>query len=103
MQQQRNQRDEEYIIPGPEALMASTMALMTGHVQSCCVSHREAIVAKIVANLAVLSQDPMLSPGFQALLWSLRSRWLALGQVAASAGYASAESRLWHAGSEVLQ
>ncbi len=100
MQQQCKPTDEEYLIPGPEALMASTMALMTGHVQSTCAAHRAAMAAKIVANLGALSNDPLLSPGFQTLVWSLRTRWQAQGHVAAPG---SQMQGLWHSSPEWLQ
>ncbi|MDZ7892558.1 hypothetical protein [Rhodoferax sp.] len=96
-------QDEEYMIPSAEALLASTMALMTGHVQSCCAEHREAMATKIVSNLSRLSSDPLLSPGFQALLWSLRQRWLAQGQAATAVRPVHVESGLWHPTPEAVQ
>ena len=42
---------EEYSMPCAEALLASTLALMTGYVQACCDDHRDAMGRKIVANL----------------------------------------------------
>ena len=43
--------DEEYSLPCAEALLAGTLALMTGYVQACCDSHRDAMGRKIAANL----------------------------------------------------
>ena len=75
----RNRRDtyhdESYDLQSSEALLAGTLALMTGHAQSRCAAHRELMVAKIIANLGALSEVPLLSPGFQALLWTLRQGW----------------------------
>lgn len=96
-------QDEEYLIPTAEALMASTMALMTGHVQTACPEHREAMVAKIVSNLTRLSADPLLSPGFQTLLWSLRQRWSHQGSPATWPRPAAADGGFWHASPEAIQ
>jgi hypothetical protein len=98
-----NTREEEYLIPGAEALMASTMALMTGHVQSCCPEHRTMMAAKIVANLSCLSGDPLLSPGFQALLWKLRELWSRQGACPPGCLRRVPDAGLWHASPEVLQ
>lgn len=68
-------QDESYDLQSSEALLASTLALMTGHAQSRCAAHRELMVAKIIANLGALSEVPLLSPDFQALLWTLRQGW----------------------------
>jgi hypothetical protein len=98
-----NTREEEYLIPGAEALMASTMALMTGHVQSCCPEHRTMMAAKIVANLTRLSADPLLSPGFQTLLWKLRERWSFQSAALSDGPRPVPDPGLWLASPEVLQ
>lgn len=67
--------DEEYEMPCAEALLAGTLALMTGHAQSCCADHRNLMACKVTSNLFVLSQHPLLSPGFQAMLFNLHGRW----------------------------
>lgn len=67
--------NEEYTMPRTEALLAATLALMTGHVQSDTGFDRDAMAQKICTNLSALSGDPLLSPGFQSLLWVLCSRW----------------------------
>lgn len=103
MQADGNRHDEEYLIPGPEVLMASTMALMTAHAQSGSPSHREAVAAKIVGNLDALSHDPMLSPGFQTLVWSLRLRWQPPARPGVPPAPAFAGHGLWHRSPEVLQ
>lgn len=95
--------NEEYTLPTTEALLASTLALMTGHVQACCVTHREAMLGKIVSNLASLSADPMLSPGFKTLLWSLRGRWLNQPPTDSLTPLPAAERHLWHMSPEVVQ
>lgn len=95
--------NEEYTMPCAEALLAGTMALMTGHVQACCGAHREAMVGKIVANLTALAEDPLLSPGFKTLLWALRQRWQTHGQGAPLAQLPAAERSLWHSSPEAVQ
>jgi len=95
--------NEEYTMPCAEALLAGTMALMTGHVQACCGAHREAMVGKIVANLTALAEDPLLSPGFKTLLWALRQRWQTQGQEAPLAQLSAAERSLWHSSPEAVQ
>jgi hypothetical protein len=98
-----NTREEEYLLPGAEALMASTMALMTGHVQSCCPEHRTMMAAKIMANLSCLSADPLLSPGFQTLLWKLRELWSRQGAALPGGLKPVPDAGLWHASPQVLQ
>jgi len=98
--------DEEYAMPSAEALLASSLALMTGYAQGCCDSHRTQMAQKIVDNLATLCQHPLLSPDFQTLLWNLHTRWTQ--QLHASAAVlppqaASTQAALWHKAAEVLQ
>jgi hypothetical protein len=93
--------NEEYTMSRTEAMLAGTLALMTGHAQSCTTADREAMAHKIGVNLSALSEDPMLSPGLQALLWALRSRWDGV-QHGAAALYGQAPS-LWHRSPEAVQ
>jgi hypothetical protein len=54
--------DEEYSLPPVEALLAGTLALMTGCAQhSGPVCQRELMVGKVVSNLTELAQHPALS------------------------------------------
>ena len=69
------QGDEEYEMPCAEALLAGTLALMTGHAQSCCDDHRDLMARKVATNLSCLSQHPVLSPGFKSMLLNLQARW----------------------------
>jgi hypothetical protein len=68
--------DEEYTLPSVEALLAGTLALMTGYAQSAgeC-PHRPRMAGKLVANLCQLSRHPQLSTPMQAMLANLRTRW----------------------------
>ena len=95
--------NEEYTLPFAEALLAGTLALMTGLVPACCGAHREAMAGKIVANLTALAEDPLISPGFKTLLWALRQRWQNQGQGAALAQQPATERSLWHGSPEAVQ
>jgi len=79
--------DEEYSLPPVEALLAGTLALMTGCAQhSGPVCQRELMVGKVVSNLTELAQHPALSRPMRVLLGRLSSRWLLeLGSAAAPA------------------
>lgn len=99
--------NEEYTMPRTEALLAATLALMTGLVQSDTGIDREAMSHKICANLSALSGDPLLSPGFQSLLWVLCSRWQHQAQgVVRGRGVTDRRSEarnLWHHSPEAVQ
>lgn len=58
---------------------------------------------KIVSNLAMLLADPMLSPDFKTLLWSLRGRWLNQVPENGVAPLPATERDLWHTSPEVVQ
>lgn len=88
--------DEEYHLPCAEALLAGTLALMTGHVQACCDDHRQLMNAKIVANLAHLAEHPILSPQFRTALGNLRTHWQVLERQRAAVP-AAGDPRLWFA------
>ena len=101
--------DEEYSLPCAEALLAGTLALMTGYVQACCDSHRDAMGRKIAANLQMLADAEGFTPHFRTVVWSLQSRWeqqcKARQDVVASAAMVAAEQRrvLWHTAPEAVQ
>lgn len=101
--------DEEYSLPYAEALLAGTLALMTGYVQACCDSHRDAMGSKIAANLQMLADAQGFTPHFRTVVWSLQGRWdqqcKARQDVAASAAMVAAEQRrvLWHIAPEAVQ
>ena len=59
--------NEEYTMPCVEGLLAATMALMTGHVQDCCLAHREAMACKIVSNLNALLDEPRVLDGTRGI------------------------------------
>ena len=106
-----------------EALLAGTLALMTGHAQACCDSHREAMARKIVVRLPCLGRQPGFTPHFRTMLANLHGCWLRQAGISdlvdaagpmpsgapadASATAAPAAARppevLWHAAPEALQ
>lgn len=87
--------NEEYQLPCAEALLAGTLALMTGHAQACCDDHRRLMARKIAAHLAQLAEHPILSPQFRAALWNLRTHWQLLQEQKAGQPSQS-DQRLWH-------
>lgn len=70
----------EYHLACPEALLAGTFALMTGHAQASSDHTRTAMAAKIAANLQELVSHSCLSPQFVLVLARLQSSWVALGE-----------------------
>ena len=101
---------EEYDLPCAEALLAGTLALMTGYVQACCDSHRDAMGRKVAGNLQLLAQAQGLTPHFRTMLWSLQERWAqqctaAGDDLQARAALSAAEQRraLWVAAPEAVQ
>ena len=86
--QPRDNQDEEYLLSEHEAVLAATLALMTGFAHGCCPAHKGPIAAKVADQLSALvhsMQGPQLSADMQALLLRLRTRW-----TAAAAHYAEA-------------
>ena len=95
---QTDAADEEYTLPGVEALLAGTLALMTGYAQSAreC-PHRPLMARKLVSNLLVLSAHPQLSAPMQTMLANLRTRWqLELENAADALAAETAPTPLWH-------
>jgi hypothetical protein len=90
--------DEEYTLPNVEALLAGTLALMTGYAQSApdC-PHRVCMADKLVSHLLCLSTHPQLSPQMQAMLANLRTRWqLQLENSVAATAEDPTPTALWH-------
>ena len=65
-------------LPSAEAVMAATLALMTGHAQACCDKRRWAMLTKTIANLRLLAQHPEVSSGFKSVADQLHAMWLRL-------------------------
>ncbi|MBD3892691.1 hypothetical protein [Hydrogenophaga sp.] len=68
--------EEEYTLPSVEALLAGTLALLTGYAQSApdC-ANRPLLARKLVSNLYFLAAHPLLSPPMRTMLGNLRTRW----------------------------
>lgn len=96
--------DEEYTLPSVEALLAGTLALLTGYAQSApdC-AHRPLMARKVVSNLFFLAAHPQLSAPMQTLLGNLRTRWQLEVEKAVPAQHASAPRALWHGAPEAMQ
>jgi hypothetical protein len=75
---------EEHELPSIEAVLAGTLALMTGYSQALQAAlepqHRLLMGAKITGNLALLVDHPQLSLGFRQVLLGLQRRWQAMSQ-----------------------
>lgn len=61
--------------PSAEALVAGTLALMTGHAQDCCAPHQLMMSSKVAGHLRELAMHPDLSSGFQAMAAKLQILW----------------------------
>jgi hypothetical protein len=99
-------------LPTAEALLAGTLALMTGHAQACCEGQRALMAKKIIANLFMLSHHPGAPSSFRAIATNLHVLWVRLmpqGQDSRQ-GTAPAEINdnpthrvLWHTTPETFQ
>jgi hypothetical protein len=71
--------DEEHELPAVEAVLAGTLALMTGYGQALQAEvhpeQRLMMGVKIARNLAQLGEHPLLSEAFQTVLRRLGQRW----------------------------
>ncbi|MCM2251078.1 MAG: hypothetical protein NDJ19_01835 [Ramlibacter sp.] len=95
--------NEEYSLPCAEALLAGTLALMTGHVQACCDRQRGLMGLKITDNLSRLAAHPRLTPQFRTMLWNLRARWQLQLQQHGDVAPSEPDRRLWHRESSSVQ
>jgi len=102
--------DEEYSLPCAEAVLAGTLALMTGYMQACGGPQRDAMRHRITAGLQDVARSGQFTPQFCALLGSLQRRWaqpcgLAPAQTPSTAALSAAEQRrtLWLPAPEALQ
>ena len=72
--------DDEYIMPCAEAILAGTLALMTGHARCGCAQHRDMMGSKAAYNLAQLAQHPVMSEEFRTVAFKLHTQWVELVQ-----------------------
>lgn len=91
----------EFLLANPEALLAGTLALMTGLIQGCCEEHRPMIRRKVIANLAELERHTGLSPQFRAVASHLQQHWFALD--AGKAPQACGDRKLWQEPAGTIQ
>ena len=80
---------EEHELPSVEAVLAGTLALMTGYCQALQAElhpeHRLLMGAKIGNNLGLLTEHPMLSVNFKRILVGLQHRWMLMSACTAEA------------------
>lgn len=97
----------EYVMPCAEAMLAGTLALMTGYTQHNDAGVRGLMAKKVVSNLIFLSGHPHLSDAFRTVLTNLRTRWQMEAEPAthqaAAADHPSTPQPLWHASPAVVQ
>ncbi len=103
--------DEEHVMPCAEAMLAGTLALMTGHAQSACATQRDLMGRKIRSNLFFMGQHPELTPNFRTVVQRMHQHWDALVTANdATVTRASLtnddllpERRLWHTTASTVQ
>ena len=72
--------DESHEMPCVEAMLAGTLALMTGHAESACRQQRALMARKVVSNLFFLASHPGLNPNFRTVMGKMHPHWTALAQ-----------------------
>ncbi len=72
--------DDSYDLPCAEAMLAGTLALMTGHAESACSQQRTLMARKVVSNLFFLASHPGLNPNFRAVVGKMHQHWTALAK-----------------------
>jgi hypothetical protein len=98
----------------PAALLAGTLALMTGHAQACCEGRRAVMAKKVITHLSMLSGHPDASPNFKAIAANLHALWVRLlkqgpeqlqqpPQALSPADNFDPHRVLWHTTPETLQ
>lgn len=103
--------DDSYVLPCAEALLAGSLALMTGHAQSDCARQRFLMARKIRSNLFFLAQHPGINATFRTVLQRMHDHWDQLVQTRpveppasrAESSELLPETRLWHPPAERLQ
>lgn len=82
----------EYTLPSAEAMLAGTLALMTGHAQNTCPNRRMLMALKIRHNLDALRSHADLTAQFRRVLLRLCHEWGALAVGMPVAGCAADRS-----------
>lgn len=88
--------DEEYTLPCVEALLAGTLALMTGVAQAApgC-RHVGPMASKIIDNLGALADHPSLSAPMRQMLARLLPHWQPVAREASADQPGLPERALW--------
>ena len=76
--------DDGHEMPSADALVAGTLALMTGHAESRCAQHKALMTQKVMGNLACLAQHPQLHAHFKGVVARLHGHWARLSGLALS-------------------
>ena len=83
------QHVEEHELHSVEAVLAGTLALMTGYSQALQAEldpqGRIGMGEKVASNLGLLLDHPQLSLGFRQVLFGLQQRWVAMSECTRSA------------------
>ena len=97
--------DEARNMPSLEALIAGTLALMTGYAQSQDgTGHKELIAGKLLLHLQTLSEHAGLSAPLRQTLAGLQRRWqMQLSAAAPDTPTAWSATPLWHAAPGQIQ
>lgn len=108
--------DDAPPLPSAEAMLAGTLALMTGVVERAALAqplaaHGQSLLManKVRSNLFELAGHPHLSAGFRAMVQRLRGHWDRLALPAAGDGIPAAPDAadrtqpLWHAAPQRVQ
>ena len=69
-------RDPPQGLPGADALLAGTLAVMTAYAQSCCDGCRTLMARKIISNLSMLVQHPVAAPALRSMAANLHGCWV---------------------------
>lgn len=95
---------EEYLLAHSEALLAGTLALMTGQAQASCSEARCLMTHRICGNLRELSQHPALNPVFRAAVRRLHEHWCRMdAELSGSSSVTERPADRWHSPSPTLQ
>ncbi len=86
-----------YDMPCAEAMLAGTLALMTGHAENRCPQHRALMAKKVVSNLFFLASHPALSENFRTVAGRIHRHWanLVAAQGVAVTDQAEPQARVW--------
>lgn len=95
---------EEYLLAHSEALLAGTLALMTGQAQASCREARCLMTHRICANLRELGHHPALTPDFRAAVRRLHEHWCRMeAELSGSSRAPDRAADQWHPPSPRLQ